>query len=168
MLDAPVSRSMTTLELGELAIMVVGDESWFERGPAGASRHGIKDHARGRRPSRGIQSRSASEGGRAGHPAGNLHAGRSIQFWAGGDEGYSAPTACDGYPEDPVLIVAWSNHAIEGPGSKRTEIHITRLELRDDAFRVVDAIDTKHPTDDPLPEEFARRGRECGLKFQPS
>src|ERR671918_879277 len=102
-----------------------------------------------------------------GNPAGNLHAGRAIHFWAGGDEGYSATTACDGYPEDPVLMVAWSNHPVEGPGSNRTEIHITRLVLQDGAFQVVNAVNSKQATDDPLPDEFSRRGRECGLKFQP-
>ena len=102
-----------------------------------------------------------------GNPAGNLQAGRSIHFWAGGDEGYSAATACDRYPEDPDLIVAWSNHPVDGPGSERTEIHITRLELRDGAFHVVEAVNTTQPTDESLPEEFSRRGRECGLKFQP-
>jgi hypothetical protein len=102
-----------------------------------------------------------------GNPAGNLHAGRALHFWAGGDEGYSAATACDGYPEDPVLIVAWSNHAVDGPGSERREIHITRLVLQDGAWHVVDALNTAQPTDSALPDEFARRGRECGLKFQP-
>jgi hypothetical protein len=102
-----------------------------------------------------------------GNPAGNLHAGRPIHFWAGGDEGYSAAAACDGYPEGPVLIVAWSNHPVDGPGSETTEVHITRLVLDDGAFHVVDSVDSKQPTDDPLPKEFSRRGRECGLKFQP-
>ena len=108
-----------------------------------------------------------------GNPAGNLHAERPIHFWAGGDEGYSAATACDAYPEDPVLIVAWSNHPVDGPGSERTEIHISRLVLRDGAFHVVDAVNTAQPTAygpdslKSLPEEFSRRGRECGLKFYP-
>jgi hypothetical protein len=39
--------------------------------------------------------------------------------------------------------------------------------LQDGAFQVLDAVNTKQPTDDPLPDEFSRRGRECGLKFQP-
>jgi hypothetical protein len=102
-----------------------------------------------------------------GNPAGNLHAGRAIHFWAGGDEGYIAATACDGYPEEPVMIVAWSNHPVDGPGSETTEIHITRLVLQDGAFHVVDAVNDKQPTDSELPEEFSRLGRECGLKFQP-
>ena len=102
-----------------------------------------------------------------GNPAGNLHGGRAIHFWAGGDEGYSAATACDDYPDDPVLVVAWSNHPVDGPGSETTEIHITRLALRDGAWHVVEAVNTKQPTDASLPEEFSRRGRECGLRFHP-
>ena len=103
-----------------------------------------------------------------GNPAGNLHAGGAIHFWAGGDEGYSAATACDGYPEDPVLVVAWSNHPVDGPGSETTEVHITRLVLDDGAFHVVGSVNTKQSTDESLPDEFSRRGRECGLRFQPA
>jgi hypothetical protein len=102
-----------------------------------------------------------------GNSAGNLRPGKPIHFWTGGDEGFSAATGCDGYPDDPVLIVAWSNHPIEGPGSETTEIHITRLVLQDGAFHVVDSVNTEQPTASPLPEEFTRRGRQCGIRFWP-
>ena len=110
---------------------------------------------------------------RPGNRAGNLPPGKPLHFWVGGDEGFSAATACDEYPDDPVLIVAWSNHPIEGPGSETTEVHVTRLVLRDGAFHIVDAQNTDQPTtlgpnsSKSLPEVFSRRGRECGLRLRP-
>ncbi|MGH2787165.1 MAG: hypothetical protein ACRDJV_04535 [Actinomycetota bacterium] len=106
-----------------------------------------------------------------GNRAGNLPAGKPLRMWAGGDEGFSATVACDGYPEDPVLIVAWSDHPVEGPGSETTEVHITRVVLRDGAFHVVDTLNAEQPTPfgprswESLPDVFSRRGRECGLRF---
>jgi hypothetical protein len=103
-----------------------------------------------------------------GNPAGDLPAGQPLHMLAGGDEGFSGTIACDGYPEDPILIVAWSHHPVEGPGSETTEIHITRLSLRDGAFHVVDVLNTEQPTSfdlQSLPDVFSRRGRECGLRF---
>ena len=106
-------------------------------------------------------------------PAGDLPAGKPLRMSAGGDEGFSATVACDGYPEDSVLIVAWSDHPVEGPGSETTEVHITRVVLRDGAFHVVDTLNTEQPTtygprsSASLPDVFSRRGRECGLRFNP-
>jgi hypothetical protein len=100
-----------------------------------------------------------------GNPEGNLRAGKSLRMWAGGDEGFGAAVACEGYPEDPVVVVAWSNHPVEGPGSETTEVHVTRLVLRDGAFQVVDALNTEQPTEDPLPEVFSSSGKACGLEF---
>ena len=108
-----------------------------------------------------------------GNPVGDLPAGKPLRMSAGGDEGFSATVACDGYPEDPVLIVAWSDHPVEGPGSETTEVHITRVVLRDGAFHVVDTLNTEQPTrygprsSASLPDVFSRRGRECGLGFDP-
>jgi hypothetical protein len=100
-----------------------------------------------------------------GNPEGDLRAGKPLRIWAGGDEGFGAAVACEGYPEDPVLVVAWSNHPVEGPGSETTEVHVTRLVLRDGAFHVVDALNTEQPTEDPLPEVFSSSGEACGLEF---
>jgi hypothetical protein len=108
-----------------------------------------------------------------GNPAGHLPAGKPLRMSAGGDEGFSATVACDGYPEDSVLIVAWSDHPVEGPGSETTEVHITRVVLQDGAFHVVDTLNTEQPTtygprsSASLPDVFSRRGRECGLRFNP-
>ena len=108
-----------------------------------------------------------------GNRAGQLPPGKPLRMLAGGDEGFSGTVACDGFPEDPVLIVAWSNHPVDAPGSETTEVHITRLALRDGAFHVVDALNTEQPTtfgpssNESLPDVFTRRGRECGLRFNP-
>jgi hypothetical protein len=102
-----------------------------------------------------------------GNPEGDLPAGKPLRIWTGGDEGFGAAVACEGYPEDPVLVVAWSNHPVEGPGSETTEVHVTRLVLRDGAFHVVDALNTEQPTEDPRPEVFSSSGEACGLDFDP-
>ncbi len=106
-----------------------------------------------------------------GNRAGDLPPGKPLHMSAGGDEGFSATVACDDYPEDPVLIVAWSDHPVDGPGSETTEVHITQVVLRDGAFHVVDTVNTEQPTtfgpgnSDSLPDVFSRWGRECGLQF---
>jgi hypothetical protein len=106
-----------------------------------------------------------------GNRAGDLPTGKPLHMSAGGDEGFSATVACDGYPEDPILIVAWSNHPVERPGSETTKVHITRVVLRDGAFHVVNALNTEQPTtygprsSASLPDVFSRRGRECSLRF---
>jgi hypothetical protein len=106
-----------------------------------------------------------------GNRAGDLPPGKPLHMSAGGDEGFSATVACDGYPEDPVLIVAWSDHPIDVPGSETTEVHITRMVLRGGAFDVVDALNSEQPTtfgpgsSESLPDVLSRRGRECGLRF---
>lgn len=106
-----------------------------------------------------------------GNRKGDLPAGEPLRMWAGGDEGFTASIACDRYPDDPILIVAWSDHPVEGPGSETTEIHITRLVLRDGSFHVVNSVNTEQPTafgpdsNESLPKVFSRRGRECGLRF---
>ncbi len=75
--------------------------------------------------------------------------------------------ACEGSPGDPILVVAWANHPVEGPGSETTEVHVTRLALRDDVARVVEASDTTQPTADPLPFPFGSTGRACGVDLDP-
>ena len=108
-----------------------------------------------------------------GNRAGDLPPGKLLRMWAGGDEGFTATVACDGFPEDPVLVVAWANHPVEGPGSETTEVHITSLVLRDGSFHVIDKVNTEQSTTlgpgslVSLPDVFSRRGRECGLRFRP-
>jgi hypothetical protein len=100
------------------------------------------------------------------HPAG-LPPGEPLSIRTGGDEGFRGAVACEGSPGDPILVVAWANHPVEGPGSETTEVHVTRLALRDDVARVVEASDTTQPTADPLPFPFGSTGRACGVDLDP-
>jgi hypothetical protein len=77
--------------------------------------------------------------------------------------------ACEGYPEDPTLVVAWAYHPVEGPGSETTEVHVARLVLQPDGTaRIVDASDSTQRTGDVLPRPFGSEGRACGVDFQPA
>lgn len=100
---------------------------------------------------------------RAGHVP-----GKPLRFWVGGDEGYSAAATCTGYPGDPVLVVTWSNHPIEGPGSEVTEVHRTSFRLRKGAFRVVDATDGQEATDDYRANGLEQSRDVCGVDLSRS
>ncbi len=103
-----------------------------------------------------------------GHGPAGLRPGEPLSIWTGGDEGFQGTVACEGYPEDPVLVVAWAYHPVEGPGSGTEEVHVARLALQPDGtVRVVDAIDTTQPVGDPLPPPFGSDGRACGVDLQP-
>ena len=99
-----------------------------------------------------------------GYPAGGFPGGEPIRFSAGGDEGYSAAIECEGYPEAPVLVVAWSNYIVEVDDTE--DVYVTRLRLGEDGvFRV---IASEHVTQDvaaPLPLDPA--GKACGVDFNP-
>jgi len=101
-----------------------------------------------------------------GHRAAGLLPGRSLSILVGGDEGFTGAVGCEGYPEAPVMVIAWANHPVEGPGSDTFEVHVTRLVLQDDGTaRVVDASDSEQPVGDPLPFPFGSRGPACGVDF---
>jgi len=102
-----------------------------------------------------------------GDRAAKLPPGRPLPMLVGGDEGFAAAVACEGYPEDPTVVLAWSNHPVEGPGSETTEIHITRLALQDGAFHIIDRSNTEQPTDAPRPKELSRDSFACGLDLNP-
>lgn len=60
-----------------------------------------------------------------GHPAAGHRPGRPLIFWVGGDEGFSGAATCRSYPHAPILILTWSDHLVEGPGSETTQVHST-------------------------------------------
>ena len=91
--------------------------------------------------------------------------GRPLRFGVGGDEGYSASATCTGYPARPLLVVTWSNHPIEGPGSETTEVHRTTLRLRRGAWHVVEAIDTQEPTSYYGPNIWKQSRDVCGVNL---
>lgn len=91
--------------------------------------------------------------------------GEPITFSSGGDEGYEAAIDCEGYPSDPVLVVSWSDHPVEGPGSDVTDIYVTRLRLEGDTFQVVSSDHFTQPTTARF--VFDARGSACGVDFDP-
>lgn len=102
------------------------------------------------------------------HP-GNADAGfpdgGPMDLSAGGDEGFSAAIDCEGYPDHPVLVVSWSDHPIDVPGSETEDVFLTRLQLVNGTFQVIDSSHFTQPAGDPLP--FDARGKACGIDFDP-
>jgi dipeptidyl aminopeptidase/acylaminoacyl peptidase len=99
-----------------------------------------------------------------GYPAGGFPGGEPIRFSAGGDEGYSAAIDCEGYPEAPILVVAWSNYQVDVDDTE--DVYVTRLRLGEDgAFHVIASEHFTQPVGDPLPIDPA--GKACGVDFNP-
>jgi hypothetical protein len=99
-----------------------------------------------------------------GYPAGGFPGDEPIRFSAGGDEGYSAAIDCEGYPEAPVLVVAWSNYQVEVDDTE--DVYVTRLRLGEDgAFHVIASEHFTQDVGDPLPIDPA--GKACGVDFNP-
>ena len=99
-----------------------------------------------------------------GYPAGGFPGNEPIRFLAGGDEGFSAAIDCEGYPEAPVLVVAWSNYVVEVDDTE--DVYLTRLRLgQDGAFHVIDSEHFSQDVGDPLPIDPA--GKACGIDFNP-
>ncbi len=100
-----------------------------------------------------------------GHRKAGHAPGKPLRFGVGGDEGYSASATCTGYPAQPLLVVTWSNHPIEGPGSETTEVHRTTLRLSRGAFHVVGAVDVQEPTDHYKPSGLKQSRDVCGVNL---
>ena len=102
-----------------------------------------------------------------GAPAAGLPAGEVVTVRAGaGEDGLSAyAIRCEGYPEDPVLVVA--NWVVD-EGTGAVEYHGARLKLEaaDDleqaAFVVVGSF-----TPTATSEDFGGDGKACGVDFNP-
>ena len=102
----------------------------------------------------------------SGHRKAGHAPGEPLRFRVGGDEGYSASATCTGYPARPLLVVTWSNHPIEGPGSETTEVHRTTLRLSRQAFHVVEAVDTQESTDSYGPSGLKQSRDVCGVNLR--
>jgi Tol biopolymer transport system component len=99
-----------------------------------------------------------------GYPAGGFPGGEPIRFSAGGDEGYSAAIDCEGYPEAPILVVAWSNYQVDVDDTE--DVYVTRLRLGEDGvFHVVSSGHFTQDVGDPLPIDPA--GKACGVDLNP-
>jgi hypothetical protein len=91
---------------------------------------------------------------------------QALTFWAGGDEGYSGAVKCEGFPEQPVLVVWASSAPVDGgPGAMR-DVVMTKLTMAPDGtFAAVDALHQQQPvTDPPL---FDGTGEACGVDWDP-
>ena len=99
-----------------------------------------------------------------GYPAGGFPGDEPIRFSAGGDEGFSAAIDCEGYPEAPILVVAWSDYQVDVDATE--DVYVTRSRLREDGtFDVIASEHFTQPVGDPLPIDPA--GRACGVDFDP-
>jgi TolB protein len=99
-----------------------------------------------------------------GYPPGGFPGGEPIRFSSGGDEGFSAAIDCEGYPEAPVLVVAWSDYLVEVDVME--DVYVTRLRLgQDGAFHVISSEHVRQDVGDPLPIDPA--GKACGVDFNP-
>jgi TolB protein len=95
-----------------------------------------------------------------------LRPDRPLTFWSGGDAGFSAWVRCEGYPQDPVLVLTQTEHPIEGPGSDVTHVNIARLVLRADGTAEVVGSDSY--TEPTTYASGAFTGRACGLDLWPA
>jgi Tol biopolymer transport system component len=98
-----------------------------------------------------------------GNPAAGIGDGTDLTFLTGGDEGDSFAVACEGYPSSPTLVLWRSTHPIEGPGSDTRTIDMTKLQLRDGVFAVVDAQHFTSPRSEPAP--FDQPATACGVDW---
>ena len=100
-----------------------------------------------------------------------LPPGEPITLSAGGDEGSSAAVRCEGYPDTPELVLAWSSYSIsdaEADPNATEEFHLTRLRLDEPgpeaaSFVVVDSTSTERPYGEPLP--FETPPHACGVDW---
>ncbi len=82
-----------------------------------------------------------------GHPEAGLFPDEVAVLSVGGDEGFGGYLRCEGDPAAPTLVVTWSEHPVEGPGSDVKQVHETRLVMdADGTFRVTRSSDTTLPT----------------------
>lgn len=93
--------------------------------------------------------------------------GDPLTFWAGGDEGFAGAVKCEGFPDNPVLIVWASSHSVDaGIGSQR-DVVMTKLTMQPDgSFAAVDALHQQQAVGDP--PLFNGSGRACGVDWDPN
>ena len=93
--------------------------------------------------------------------------GDPLTFWAGGDEGFAGAVKCEGFPDQPVLIVWASSHNVDaGIGSPR-DVVMTKLTMQPDgSFAAVDALHQQQAVGDP--PLFEGSGKACGVDWDPN
>ncbi len=95
-----------------------------------------------------------------------LRPGRPLTFWSGGDAGFTAWVRCEGYPQDPVLVITETERPIEGPGSDVRQVNTARLVLRTDGMAEVIGSDSY--MEPATYDSNASTGRACGLDLWPA
>jgi hypothetical protein len=92
-----------------------------------------------------------------GHREAGVVPGHPPVIASGADEGFAGAVGCRDWPSDPVLVVNWSDHPVEGAVEK--QLHVTWLRLDDEGrFQLVRRSDSTVPLDAPLPQP-----RSCGI-----
>jgi hypothetical protein len=91
-------------------------------------------------------------------------AGKPVELWSGGDEGFTGAIACEAYPSAPVLVVARAEQPVDGAGP--VEATVTRLRLEADGLmHVISSERTTRPASAPLP--ITAPDAPCGVRFNP-
>jgi Tol biopolymer transport system component len=97
-----------------------------------------------------------------GHREAGAEPGEPLTISSGGDEGFSAWVRCQGFPADPVLVLTWRDHPVEG---NTMEVHETRFVLQADGlFHVVGTTDYAAPVADAIPG--VSDAPACGVDWQ--
>jgi Tol biopolymer transport system component len=90
-----------------------------------------------------------------------FRATKPVSFWAGGDEGFSANVRCEGYPDQPVLVITQTDQPVEAPGPR--QVYEARLVFQaDGTVAVTGSNQYTEPVTAPT-HEFT--GRACGVPF---
>jgi hypothetical protein len=98
-----------------------------------------------------------------GNPVAAVLPGEPLVTSAAGDEGYAGWMRCEGFPETPVLVWAWTNHPIDS--DRPAEWHRTELRLEADGlFHVIGSTDVDLPPGE-RPDWLLSSDPACGLDF---
>ena len=105
-----------------------------------------------------------------GAPAAEHPGGEPLTLWAGGDEGFAAAIRCDGYPDAPEIMIAWSLSVTDYETGQTTnkDFHVTRLRIEEpDASSasavVIETTSGVQPIGKGLP--FDQPDRTCGVHW---
>jgi hypothetical protein len=103
-----------------------------------------------------------------GDAAAGFPAGDAAHIVTGGDEGFTGFVSCEGYPDDPRIVVAWADGPVDGPGADWRDTHVARLILEDGVVRVVQSSNDRARTDADLVYPFGVDDAACGVDWNPS
>ena len=100
-----------------------------------------------------------------GHPEADIFPREPLVTATGGDAGYAAWMRCEGYPDAPVLVLAYVESVVDG--DQPALWHEVKLQLQADGyFHVLDATDLSIPVGDD-PGFIRSDAPACGIDFVP-